>query len=109
MIDATELDAVFRARARELAAGVEMTAEQQARLAAQIDAAARYLVSIVTAVELAWQPVAVAMVEVIVDLGRQLDPRPDPAEPPVAPRPPATGPVQPPAGAGAYKNRGGRR
>lgn len=117
MISPAEIGPAYRARAYELAGGMEMTAAQRSHLVAQIEAAAAHLVSIVTAIEVAWQPVAVAMAEAVVDLGRQLAPPPAPApadrewlamDEPAQPRPSGAGPAQPPAGAGAYKN-GGRR
>jgi hypothetical protein len=115
VISPAEIGQVYRARAYELAGDMELTAEQRSHLTAQIEAAARHLVSIVTAIEVAWQPVAVAMVEAVVDLGRQLAPPASGAaaapalEEPARPRPSGAGPAQPPAGAGAYKNRGGHR
>jgi hypothetical protein len=119
VISPTELAEAFRARARELAGGVEMTVQQRNHLEIQIQAGARHIGAVAAAIEQAWQPVAVAMVEAVVDLGRQLAPPPAGTKPAPndrewlalegeRPRPSGAGPAQPPAGAGAYK-RGGRR
>lgn len=101
MIGPHELGAAFSARVRQLVEGEELTPDQRAELALQTARARQYLVALTYATTAALDPVAVALVEALVDLGRQLDPSPPAgrARPPQA----GSGPAQPPVGTGAYR------